>query len=265
MPMTPHSHYSSSLAVATYDAFFGTDEWGDIAFYLDFARQFRGPILDLGTGTGRILIPLAVAGSEVVGLDPSAAMLRMAAAKLTAASKVTGRVRLVQGDMTDFALEQRFPLVIVSGRSFQHLAEPERQRQALNCVRRHASANGHLIVHLFDPRIEMLAQYSSGSVGEEPRIARHPTSGNLVRRTVVGRQCDPDRQLLFEAVLFEEIDDEGRVVSSEETTWAARWSLRREMAYLFELCGFKVIKLHSDFVCSPYTHGREQVWVVQPT
>ena len=67
------THYASKLSVATYDLFHSGS--GDVPFYLDCARRFGGPILELGSGTGRVMIPLAEAGYEVVGLDLSPAML----------------------------------------------------------------------------------------------------------------------------------------------------------------------------------------------
>ena len=43
----------------------------DIQFYVDQARISGGPILELGCGTGRITIPIAMAGLEIIGLDNS--------------------------------------------------------------------------------------------------------------------------------------------------------------------------------------------------
>jgi len=91
---------------------------------------------------------------------------------------------------------------------------------------------------------------------------RHPASGNLLRRTVVARHNDPYRQVVREALRVEELDGSGQVVATEETSWALRWSVRQEMAYLFELCGFDIVDQFSDFKGSPPAYGREQLWVV---
>ncbi len=48
---------------------------GDVAFYIEQARKAGSPVLELGCGTGRILIPVAEAGIDIVGLDNSPAML----------------------------------------------------------------------------------------------------------------------------------------------------------------------------------------------
>jgi ubiquinone/menaquinone biosynthesis C-methylase UbiE len=64
---------------------------GDVPFYLRQARKTGGPILELACGTGRIAIPLARAGFEVVGLDKSRAMLRIARAKAGGVRKLEWR------------------------------------------------------------------------------------------------------------------------------------------------------------------------------
>jgi SAM-dependent methyltransferase len=54
----------------------------DIGFYVGAARQHGGPVLELGCGTGRILIPTARAGIDISGLDSSEGMLKVCRARL---------------------------------------------------------------------------------------------------------------------------------------------------------------------------------------
>lgn len=255
----PNAYYAGGFGVELYDLFTGGGLLaGDVEFYLDCARRFGGPILELGTGTGRVLIPLADARHEVVGLDLSRAMLARAAAKLRERPELSHRARLVEGDMTSFDLGQRFALALVPARSFQHVVTPEGQRRTLNCIRQHLMPGGHLILDLFDPNFELLFADNSAI---PPREERHPRSGHLVRRTVIARHADPFRQTVHENLRFEEIDQAGNFMGSEETSWSLRWSTRQETAYLLELTGFHVVDLYSDFRRSPPDYGREQLWV----
>lgn len=258
----PNAYYERGLAVEMYDLFTGQGLLaGDVDFYLDCARRFGGPILELGAGTGRILLPLAQAGYDVTGLDMSPAMLAAAAAKLALHPALSDRVRLIEGDMTSFDLSRHFALIIVSARSFQHIVTPQRQRAALHCMRRHLQPGGHLILDLFDANFELL--FAKPDAGPPPREAPHPRSGHLVRRTVVARHNDPLRQTIQEVLRFEEFDPAGNLVAEEETSWTLRWSQRQEIAYLLELSGFEAIEQFSDFNGSPSAYGREQLWIAR--
>src|SRR5580765_803820 len=88
------------------------------AFYRDLARKTGGPILELACGTGRLTIPLARDGYEIVGLDASPAMLRVTQAKADAEDV---EITLAYGDMRSFDLGRRFPLVILCCNSLAHL------------------------------------------------------------------------------------------------------------------------------------------------
>jgi SAM-dependent methyltransferase len=84
----------------------------DIDFYVKCGKQAAGPILELGCGTGRILIPTAAAGCEIAGLDISEAMLNRCREKLAGQPKeVHERARLVQGSMVKFDVGGEFKLV----------------------------------------------------------------------------------------------------------------------------------------------------------
>src|SRR5689334_10632334 len=104
----------------------------DVEFWVDAARAAKGPVLELGCGTGRVLLPIARAGVEVTGLDRSRPMLDKARANLARENEaVRARVHLHEGDMRDFDLGRRFALVLAPFRSFQHLVEIDDQLAAL--------------------------------------------------------------------------------------------------------------------------------------
>ena len=100
----------------------------DVAFYRSAARDFGDPILELGCGTGRITMALAEAGKRITGLDLSGRMLERAVKKRAGLRvEARERVHLVQGDMARFDLGEKFRLVIIPFRPFQHLLEVRKQ------------------------------------------------------------------------------------------------------------------------------------------
>jgi SAM-dependent methyltransferase len=142
----------------------------DLDFYRRLGRETGGPILELGCGTGRILLAQAEEGHRVTGLDLSEAMLARARAKLAdRAAEVRARVRLVQGDMTSFELGEKFRLVTIPFRPFQHLLEVPQQLACLAAAYRHLEPGGTLALDFFhtDPR-RMLAPHLFALRGDLP-------------------------------------------------------------------------------------------------
>ena len=68
-----------AAAAEYYDFVRPYRERADVAFYVDVARESGGPVLDVGCGTDRVLIPTARAGTDLVGVDASARMLETCA------------------------------------------------------------------------------------------------------------------------------------------------------------------------------------------
>jgi len=266
MTDTPDFYAVWGLNVETYDEraqVAGTSVEGDVAFYIRYARRFGGPVLELGSGTGRIAWPLAEAGFDAVGLDLSETMIRHARAKGSHVEKeIRERVTFVQGTMADFRLERTFRLVLIPFRSFQVLLDPADQRRCLECIHRHLDPAGRAIIDIFDPRLE-LCYPGAGDVHLELNELRHPVSGNTVKTEMLYRRNDPVAQVLTERFRFTETDSSGHIVRREEEILRLRWTYRHEMRHLLELTGFEPVAEFSDFDESPPTYGREQIWVVR--
>lgn len=238
---------------------------GDIGFYVEEAKQAGSGILELGCGTGRILVPTAQAGVPIIGLDRAPAMLALAEQKLAALPPaVRDRVSLIQADMRDFRLDAALQLITVPYRAFLHLLTLKDQRRTLACIHRHLAPRGRLILDIFDPDIETLAAHSGplGPVLKQDRIFQHPHTG---RRVISweARRYDLERQLLEQSTVFEEVDTEGRSLSRTHRSLTLRYVFRYEMRHLLELAGFRVEALYGDFQRGPFSHGGEQIWIAR--
>lgn len=129
-----------------YDLFANND---DIPFFLDIAKKCHGSILDLASGTGRITIPLAKAGFSITGLEFSPAMNEIATRKISKLSVATKkRIKLIQGDMISFKLDQLFKLIIIPS-SFGHCLTTAQQKSCLVCIHEHLTNNGLFILDLY--------------------------------------------------------------------------------------------------------------------
>jgi SAM-dependent methyltransferase len=259
----PGFYLRPGLHVETYDVQHDTIPGGDdVSFFRDLANRAGGPVLELGCGTGRVAIPLAEAGFDVVGLDRSAPMLAVAAERRRALSAdVRRRLRFVEGDMTDFRLGRRFGLIFAAFRVFMFLADVEAQRSALAAIRRHLRPGGLLSIDIFDPRLDMLTPEPRPQT--ERREFRHPMAGNTVTASVVSRVNDPVVQRFTALWRFAEEGPDGSLIREEFEELTMRWTYRYEMRHLLELSGFEIVSEFSDFAGSPPAYGGEQVWVAR--
>jgi SAM-dependent methyltransferase len=265
-PNAPAFYSQPGLLVQVYDNL-TLAEWetsqNDVSFYLAEARIAGGPLLELGCGTGRLLIPLLSTGFEVSGLDASAAMLEAAKQKREQLSpELTSRLQLYQGDMSSFELGKEFALILIPFRSFQLLLTPEAQRQCLLRIRRHLASRGKAIINLFDPRYDLILPGKQPSTSP-PKDLIHPVSGNHVLAETLERVNDPIAQTFKEQWRFTETDPNGALIRKEEHELQMRWTFRYEMRHLVESCGLVVEAEYSDFQRSPPAYGKEQIWALR--
>ena len=239
----------------------GSSVEGDVDFYRRLARETGGPILEVGCGTGRVAGALAADGHEVVGIDLSAPMLRLAERRRAALSAdAAARLSFHRADMRTLDLGRDFALIVAPARVFQFMLTSAAQREALTALRTHLRPNGRLVLDLFDPRLDLVIP--SAAITTRGGELIHPTTGNRVTWQVTGWRPDPARQLIDEDWTFSEIDAAGEVLRTTTEQLTLRWSLRSEMRFLFELVGFEVVADYGDFRGGPPAYGREQVWVL---
>jgi ubiquinone/menaquinone biosynthesis C-methylase UbiE len=263
MTKQPGSFYKQGgINAETYDTRTGGFA-GEIDFYVAHAKASGGSVLEVACGTGRVTWPIARAGVSIVGIDLAPGMLEMAEQKRQQETReVSNRVRFVRGDMTSFDLGEQFALAIIPFRAFLMLLTVEQQRQALGCIRRHLRPGGRLIIDIFDPRHDRLAQETFGERREVTDM-RNPVTGHLVTVTVVERVNDRVQQRLRERWIFREAAADGTVVREEEEVLEIRWIFRYEMHHLFELSGFVVEEEQSDYLGAPPAYGLEQIWMAR--
>ena len=146
-------------------------------FYREEARRAAGPVLELACGTGRLTIPIARDGHEIVGLDASPAMLEAAHAK-TKQAGVQGAT-FVRADMRSFALEGRFALVIVSCNSLAHLTTNDDLRACFSRIREHLRPGATVAFDIVNPDVTSLARSASEGVCIDT-VVRYPCGKPLI-------------------------------------------------------------------------------------
>ncbi|GAB4544322.1 MAG: class I SAM-dependent methyltransferase [Anaerolineae bacterium] len=236
-----------------YDLLYaGRDD--DLQMYRDFAQVADGPILELGCGTGRVLIPLALDGHQVTGMELSGAMLNVARSKVEAAQ--TGeRVTLIQGDMRNFDIPGRFALAIIPINTFMHCYDTSQQLDCLGCIRRHLQSGGHLIVDVYHPDPQTLSESDGRLVSEG--ILVDPGTGHTIHRFYT-RRLDLATQTQHITFILDEVDLTG-VVHRTLFSFRMRFVYRYEMELLLRTAGFRLERLYGSYDLEPFDGSSEKM------
>jgi SAM-dependent methyltransferase len=239
------------LMAEAWDALRGdTSGWEDRAFYLDIIRERGEPVLDVGCGTGRLLLDFLALGIDIDGVDNSAEMLELCRRKAERLG-LAPNIRLQR--MEELDLPRRYRTVLVPSSSFQLLLEPPGARQAIRRFHDHLEPGGTLVL----PFIVLTASYDRSHTAEAPL-----EDGTIVRRT--GREAfDPATGLESTDDLYEVLRD-GIVVRSERHVRdpATRAWREDEVAALCEEAGFVEVEWFANFTRAAHQPGDEVFTVV---
>ena len=234
-----------------YDYVVPYRERQDVAFFVEAAAESGGPVLELGCGTGRVLIPTARAGIETVGLDLSTHMLNVCRERLLREPEdVQSRVQIMQADMRSFELTQSFRLATLPFRPFQHLTTVDDQMSCLWHIQRHLVEGGKLILDIFNPSLEVLARDNLGEeLGDEPEFTT-PDGRRVIRRHKnVAR--DRFQQINQVEIIYYVTHPDGRQERLVHA-FSMRYLFRFEAEHLLTRCGFKLEEVFADYDKSPY-------------
>lgn len=229
----------------------------DLNFYLQTALEHGAPILELGCGTGRITLPLARAGLDIVGVDSSIEMLERAQEKLsTQADDVRSLVEFRQGDIRSFRFErdrqrgkgkpQKFRLIISPFNVMQHLYSLDDIERCLEMVRQHLMPRaGRFVFDVLMPDVRSFSrnptrQYKLGKI-------YHPAGDKRYNYTE-SFDYDPVSQVQYIRMYFEDPDDPG---GSFETPLCHRQFFPAELEALLRYNGFEVVHRFGDFARNP--------------
>jgi SAM-dependent methyltransferase len=233
----------------------------DVNFYIDLCREAKGEVLELGCGTGRLLVPAAEAGCMITGLDGSRSMLDRCRAKLrTRPAAARKRVTLVEADMTKFSLGRNFALATVPFRPLQHLVSVEEQLDFLSCVHRHLEPGGKLALDVFHPHLTTLASdVDPNEIEDTPEVEL--AGGRRMRRAfrnVAKRRAEQINDI--ELIYY--VTDAAGVTTRIMQAFPMRYFFRYELEHLLVRSGFQVESLFGNFDQSPFMDSSPEMIVI---
>jgi SAM-dependent methyltransferase len=218
----------------------------DVAFYAEVARRSRGPVLELGVGTGRVAIACARKGVEIVGVDRMPEMLERARERIALLpSEARERVTLVRGDVRTVRLRRRFPLVISPFNVFMHLYGRPDVERVLATVRAHLAPRGRFVFDVLLPQASALARDPSRVYKSRPVWSPTDRRKHAYYETF---QYDPIRQVQLVTMAFQDLEDRRR---TSITPLAHRQFFPAELEALLHYNGFAIEARFGDFEGGP--------------
>lgn len=249
---TPPSDYS--VASKYYDLFYSF--WEDSGFYVGLAKMTGGPVLDAMCGTGRITIPIARVGADVVGVDLQQKMLDELARKLQDEPKrVRSRVKLVRGDIKKNNLGGPFELAVFAWSSLSEIPTVSEQGEVLKNISAHLKPGGLLAFHSDNPEdVRPTREIFKGV-----QIDEHGNEISMYQRTVRRKGNGGNSYSLL--YRYEIVPRHGRP-RELKTIVVLTYPTKRELMGMIREAGFDVLKVYGDYDFRRATRGCKQFIVI---
>ena len=233
----------------------------DVAFYQMLADEQGGPIADLGCGTGRLLVPLAMDGHPIVGVDRSRPMLLRAAQRIRRHKRTLGsRCLLLQGDLRALPLAGQFPFVLAAFHTIQHLVDDCDLLQLFRSVHTLLTPTGWFAFDIFFPDPDWLARPANRRF--DHTVFTHPTTGRKTAYSVSHRM-DHARRALHMRIHYQPLGDLNQPAGRARTVRLCHRQLAPDdVAGLLKAAGLRVLSRWAGFQDEPFDeahpHATEQ-------
>jgi len=230
----------------------------DVQFYRDRIPSPEASILELGCGTGRVLIPLAAACGYIHGVDVSEAMVSICQEKLAKQSIPPERACVQVGDITDIGLGRTFDLVIAPYRVFQNLETGSETDGFFRTVRKHLAPGGTCVLNVFRPNRDPEALSWEWTKQEEYPCWETAIEGGRV--TCHGRNARMDREkmVLYPELIYRTYRGSD-LVDEAVLKIVMRCYYAEEFGAIILKQGFEIVNCWGGYSGEPYGEGPELV------
>jgi ubiquinone/menaquinone biosynthesis C-methylase UbiE len=242
--MTSPSYEYYGMLAEFWDLFRGdTSTWEDRYFYLDVIKKYGQPVLDVGCGTGRILLDFMEQGIDIDGVDNSSEMLTLLRQK---AEKLHLYPTVYQQEMTELSLPRQYQTILVPSSSFQLLLDELLPRLAMARFFEHLLPGGVLVMPFMT-----LWKEGDPLESEFVREVVRPEDRATIRRWQYSH-FHPQTDLEDTIDRYDIIRD-GKVIASEEHKQSpgTRSYTQEQAMTIYQNAGFKDIQVYSEFTFEP--------------
>lgn len=212
----------------------------EFKFYKNIAEKVGNVALEIACGTGRLTIPLAKAGVNILGIDISDEMLSEAKRK---AAKENVSINWIQADCSNFSLIERFPFIFIPCNSFQHLYDVDTVKAFLGCVKDHLKPDGLFVLDVFKPDLKILSRNSS----EKYHVMKYKIANDEEISLDETNYYNPVTQV--NNIKWFHTNSENKIISTHELTM--RQFFPEELKFLLRTNGFRIVESYGSWDLEP--------------
>jgi ubiquinone/menaquinone biosynthesis C-methylase UbiE len=249
----PDYEYKGLMAQA-WDVLRGdTSKWPDRFFYLDLIQRFGQPVLDVGCGTGRLLLDYLAQRIDIDGVDNSPDMLALCRHK---ANTLGLAPTLYEQFLETLSLPRQYRTILIPSSTLQLVIEPARVMQALQRLSDHVVPGGVVVASFMT-----LWKADDPLIGEWEQTAVRAEDGATFRRV--------SRSWHEAGSDYEDTEDRYQVLMAEQVVAeevhrrspATRSYTQAQARSLFESVGFNPVEMYSQFTFEP-VKADDRIFVV---
>ncbi len=231
----------------------------DLPFYERLIPSPAAAVLELGCGTGRILVPLAGHCGYMHGLDLSPAMLEICRSRAERAGLPRDRYSIERGDASSFRLDRSFDLIIAPFRVFQALETDPEVEGCLRCIAAHLAENGSCVLSMFNP-VRSWNELLRGWRREEevPEWEATLPGGERIVCSSLCQNLEPQKQVLYPDLVYRRFQGD-RVIEHFVQPISMRCWYPDEIQTLLEERGFRLVSKWGGYRGEAYGEGPELI------
>ena len=230
----------------------------DIPFYLTAVPSPQTRILELGCGSGRVLVPLARSCAFIQGIDHSEAMLARCRARLSQAGLAADQASVAVGDISALDLGQQFDLIIAPSRVMQNLETAVQVDGLFETIRRHLPPDGNCILNVFRPYRDRETLLQEWSRQEEVFEWEVPIGGDRLTCHCWRRRVRTDPLVIYPDLIYRRYRGDQQV-DEAVLSICMRCYYADEFLALISGQGFHIIDTWGGYAGEPYGEGPELV------
>jgi SAM-dependent methyltransferase len=255
------AHRERDARLARYYDLDFSDVHYDAELYQQLAAAADGPVLELGAGSGRIAVPLALAGNHVLGIDTDEAMLERGRRRWddVRGSLDPKRLSLEHADFFDFRTEPRFGLVLIAVNTFLVAEDDDARLAILATMRESLRPRGIAAIEVGTPDAHEIERFDGRRQLEWLRV--DPETGEEVTKTISAIHDPADSSVLLTQT-YEWTPPYGGPLNRVTHQDLIHLVSAAHLGQLAREAGFGSVDLWGDHLSTPYAPTSHRVILV---